>query len=504
MDRGTRHSIHNRLMVIPTDGGVPRVLHESIRGYAYWGRDGYVYFIDADTEGISRIAGRGGAVERLTERQQGDGTPHFSPHLVTEGNALLFTVGVGDSWHIRAVDLSTREVTPVAEGLRPHYTRSGHLVYLSPNGDITAAPFDARAMKATGPGVPVIGGVRFNRFYSPLFVSENGTLVYGTTSSPRRYQPVWLDRAGAVTEIDPAWGFDPGSTPGLALSPDGTRLAVTIMNDVAEDVWIKHLPRGPLVRLTAGFASETHPRWLPDGRVAYASIWEGPGALYARADDGTGEAELLLSHDRLIWEGVISANGEWLLARVGAGYRTAGEAPGRDIIGIRRGAEGAPTPLLATGSEEKALALSPDGAWLAYVSDETGRDEVYVRPFPDVDAGKRTVSTNGGIKPLWSRSGDAIFYVNNADEMVEARVSTAPAFTILDRQTLFPIGPEFRQSDEYTLYDVSPDDRRFLMLRREARETRELILVLNWLEALRERVPTQSAPGHGSLLEGRG
>lgn len=164
-------------MITPAGGGVPRVLHPSIRGHPRWGRDGYVYYMDAETEGISRIAGRGGVVERLTERQPGDGTPHFSPHLVTEGKAVLFTVGVGDEWHIRAVDLSTRNVTPpIAEGLRPHYTGSGHLVYLTPSGDITAAPFDARAVKPTGPGVPVIRGVRFNRFYSPLFISENGTL----------------------------------------------------------------------------------------------------------------------------------------------------------------------------------------------------------------------------------------------------------------------------------------------------------------------------------------
>jgi eukaryotic-like serine/threonine-protein kinase len=492
MDRGTRQSRDNRLMITSIDGGVPRVLLEPIRGYPLWGRDGYVYHMDVATGGISRISGRGGPVERITERQPGDDSPHFNPYFVAEGNAILFVVQVGATWHIRTADLSSRKTTTlVTGGVRPHYTSSGHLLYVTLSGDLMAAPFDARRMELTGAAVPVLQGVVFYWIYTPLFVSEKGTLFYATASSSRRYQPVWVDRNGSASVIDPDWGFDPGGTPGLALSPDGTRLAVSIMGHVAEDVWVKQLPRGPLARLTAGSVQETGPRWTRDGRVTYVALKEGPGALYARAGDGTGSAELLLSHDRQIWEGVLSGDGEWVIARVGSSISVAGEAPGRDVVGMRPGIDATATPLIATEFDESAIMLSPDGRWLAYESDETGRTEVYVRPFPDVDAGKRTVSVNGGVMPLWSRSGDAIFYVNAAHEMMEARVSTEPSFTVEDREILFPIGPEFliRQGARSTLYDVSPDDGRFLMLRLEERETRELILVLNWLDELKRRVP---------------
>jgi hypothetical protein len=361
-------------------------------------------------------------------------------------------------------------------------------VYLTSAGDLTAAPFDAGKMRLTGVGVPLIRGIDFNQIYSRVIVSPNGTLVYGTASSSRRYQPVWVDREGTATPVDAEWGFDPGGRPGLSLSPDGTRLAVSIMGAVAQDVWIKQLPGGPLTRLTSGSVDEADPRWTRDGRVTYVSVREGPGALHARRDDGTGDAELLLSHDRQIHEGILSVDGEWLIARVGSSISVAGEAPGRDIIAQRRTPDAEPSPLIATGFDEKAIALSPDGRWLAYVSDETGQNEIYVRPFPEIDAAKRTVSVNGGAMPLWSRSGDAIFYVNGAREMVEVQVATDPSFIVEERKALFHLRPEFMTSQERTPYDIAPDDERFLMLRFEEQERRELILVLNWFEDLKERI----------------
>jgi serine/threonine-protein kinase len=485
MARGTGQS-GDRLMVTSIDGGVPRVLHEPIRGYPHWGDDGYVYHMDAETGGISRIPGGGGPVERITERQDGDQSPHFNPRFVAEGGAVLFVVEADDAFHIRTVDLSTRAVRVlVVGGVRPHYTRTGHLVYLTPGGDLTAAPFDASNMALTGAGLPVIRGLDFIRVYSPLVVSENGTLVYARRTGARRYQAVWVDRDGGASPIDPEWQFDPGS--GVSLSPDGARLAVTIMGDVTEDVWVKELPQGPLTRLTFGIGQETRPRWTADGRVTYVSVQEGPGALHARQPDGTGSADLLLSHERQIWEGILSDDGEWVIARVGMRLSVAGQAPGMDVIGMRPARDTGATVLIATEFDEMGVMLSPDGRWLAYVSDETGRNEVYVRPFPGVDAGKTTVSVNGGVMPLWSRSGEEIYYVSQG-EMVEARISTVPAFGVRSRAVLFPMSG-FPLISDYTLHDITPDGQRFVMLRREETPGRELMLVLNWFEELEARVP---------------
>jgi serine/threonine-protein kinase len=164
---------------------------------------------------------------------------------------------------------------------------------------------------------------------------------------------------------------------------------------------------------------------------------------------------------------------------------------GMDVIGIRPGVDSESIPLIVTEFDESSVMLSPDGRWLTYVSDETGRNEIYVRPFPGVDAGKWGVSVGGGGMPLWSRDGGRIFYVNAAREMVEARISTTPSFAVRDRESLFAIGRDLwiGQSGNYTVYDITPDDERFVMLRREERETEELILVLNWFEELEARVP---------------
>jgi len=496
MDRGSRDqsgltgSRADRLMVTSLDGGVPRVLHEPIMGYPRWGADGYVYFMDRETGGISRIAGEGGSVQRITERQEGEQTPHYNPWFVEEGDAVLFVVSVGGTQQIRAVDLGSREITTlVSGGVRPHPTSTGHLVYMTPAGVLTAAPFDAEEMVVTGAAVPLVDGLVYRVSYSSLALSENGTLVYTTRGRSTRYQPVWVDRGGRATPIDPEWGYDPGRAPGLSLSPDGTRLAFSMMGDVTEDVWIKELPRGALTRLTVSEYAE-RPRWTQDGRITYVSPNRlGPGALYARSGDGTGSAELLLSHEKAIAEGVLSRTGDWLIARVGMGF--GGPNFGMDVIGIGPGVDSESIPLIVTEFDESSVMLSPDGRWLTYVSDETGRNEIYVRPFPGVDAGKWGVSVGGGGMPLWSRDGGRIFYVNAAREMVEARISTTPSFAVRDRESLFAIGRDLRigQSGNYTLYDITPDDERFVMLRREERETEELILVLNWFEELKERVP---------------
>ena len=156
----------------------------------------------------------------------------------------------------------------------------------------------------------------------------------------------------------------------------------------------------------------------------------------------------------------------------------------------RASPRGLPSPERGGGHADSLSVPERWGRWLAFESDETGRNEVYVRPFPEVCSGKWAVSVGGGVMPLWSQGGNGIFYVNAAREMVEARISTTPSFAVRDREVLFHIGPELviSRSGGYTLYDITPDDERFVMLQREERETVELILVLNWFEELKERM----------------
>ena len=482
-------AVPRRLMIAPLGGGVPRTFTDEAVGDPHWAADGFIYYTDSETDGISRMPAQGGPKEVITRRSESEGR-HLGAHYVQEGDAVLFHVYAPGGPPIHVADISTSEVKSLGQvGVRPQYTTSGHLVFLSTAGEFMAAIFDPSRLELTGVAVPVISGAGFNLEVAAFALSENGTLVYPTSSVAARYQPVWVDRNGAVTVIDPEWTFDPGNNNrGLSLSPDGTRLAVTIMGEEAEDIWIKQLPRGPLTRLTVESAPDVRPRWIQDGRVTFISQRSGTGEVFVKTADGTGTAEPLLIWEAPVWEAVLSRDGEWLVARTGGAQGVVG---GRDVIALHLGEDSVPTPLIVTGFDEKAIMLSPDSRWLVYESDETGRNEIYVRPFPDVESGKWPVSIGGGVMPLWANSGNEIFYVNGANEMVAAQVRIGETFEVQEREVLFSIGIEFLigQAEQYTLYDVTPDDQSFLMLRRAEFAVPELILVQNFFEELREVVP---------------
>lgn len=356
-----------------------------------------------------------------------------------------------------------------------------------------AAPFDPDRGELTGPAVPVAEGVRSPAGgWNYFAVAGDGTLVYGTGAPPSvDHEIVRVDRQGQVAPIDPSFTFDPGSNNrGLSLSPDGRRLAVTIFEDGNYDVWIKELPRGPLSRLTFDPGWDVRPRWTPDGRaVTFLSTRDDPSAndaaVWSKLASGTRPEEKLMDHELPIWEAEHSPDMTWLIGRTGGETTVAG---GRDVWAVRPGADTVSRPLVVTGFDEKAIGISPDGRWLLYESDETGRNEIYVRPFPDVEGGKWTVSTGGGVMPRWARSGHEIFYVNASAEMVSARVETDDGFRVLERSVLFPLPRDilFRQGEQYALYDVTPDDDGFVMFRRieDEEASTELVLVRNWTGSL--------------------
>jgi serine/threonine-protein kinase len=187
-----------------------------------------------------------------------------------------------------------------------------------------------------------------------------------------------------------------------------------------------------------------------------------------------------MDHELALWEAVYSPDMTWLLGRTGGNSTIAG---GRDIWATRVGTDSL-IPLLQTEFDEKAISISPDGRFLLYESDETTRNEVYVRPFPDVNEDKVTVSTDGGVMPVWSRSGNEIFYIDAEDRMVAAAVRTEPEFRVVDRTVLFqlPANILFLQNEQYPLYDVAPGDDRFIMFRTSVvgELDYQLILVQNW------------------------
>jgi serine/threonine-protein kinase len=487
------------LRVVSLNGGPPVTVADSgiALGGASWGTDGYIYAFGggSDARGVVRMPEGGGAPEIVTVPDTASGErAHRWIDALPNGKGVLFTIQRDEAEEddIGVVDLDTGDYDVLARGVFARYSASGHLVYVTAGGTLMAAPFDPDELEVTGDPVALVEGVRVTPNGSvDLEVSKTGTLVYttGSAASASEAELVWITRQGVATPIDPGWTFDVGDpNRGWRLSPDNTKIALRAVTDAGPDIWIKELPRGPLSRLTFDEARDWMPRWTPDGQqVSFVSDRGGNLDVWIKRADGTGEAQLVYDLDRTLAEHQWSPDGRWLLMRTGG---TGGVQGGRDVLGLRPGADTVPVPLLTASFDESAMHMSPDGRWLAYQSNETGNDEIFVRPFPDVESGKWQVSTGGGLSPLWAHSGRELFYISPQREMMVAEVETIPSFRVGERTLLFELEPQYFQGDRSTQYDVTLDDETFLMGRRYGEDDapNELIVVENWFAELEARV----------------
>lgn len=378
----------------------------------------------------------------------------------------------------------------VAGALGAYYVPTGHLVYVRIDGVMFAVPFDLRSLETRGSAVAVLDSVSVGGNFPLFAVSASGILVMrtGTPTDFQEFELVWVDQEGAITVVDSTQapfrltGF--AGNHGWALSPSGAQLAIGISTVSGDDIWAKPIPRGPLSKVTFDGSAEYRPRWTPDGQfILFNSSRAVPG-LYRRRADGAGEDSLLIPG--AFDEGAVSPDGQWYVLRSGA---TSASAGGRDLLVLRIGVDSAPRPLLATPYDEHSFALSPDGSWIAYVSDETGRPEVFLRRFPDIGSGKRPVSYQGGQAPLWSRDGRQLFFVSPDLEILEVSVRDGDTG---EPRTLFrlPYDLSLLQSNFYTPWDIAADGR-FIMARSiEAPSQLEapLVVVENWFTELEEKV----------------
>jgi Tol biopolymer transport system component len=297
-------------------------------------------------------------------------------------------------------------------------------------------------------------------------------------------EAVRVAREGGITAVDTAWS---GPFTSLALAADGRRLAVSVgLGAAATGIWVKQLDRGPFTRLSFK-GEDRRPAWSPDGRlVAFIRDTGNGGNVYARLVDGSGTDRLLARIDRPVQEVAWSGDGQWLVLRTDNGAAGAG-----DLVGIRVGGDTAAVPMVATEFSEYHPAVSRDGRWLAYSSNESGVLEVYVRPFPGTSGGRWQVSNGGGAQPRWSADGRELFYLDAGGRVVAAQVRTVPGFAVLGMQPLFETSTMlldgFHQS-----YEVTPDGRSFMFLRphvtRQSAGTTRLVVVEHWLSELRERL----------------
>ena len=490
------------LKKLSLQGGASVTLTDSagpIRGLA-WLDDGSILFSGLHGYALRRILDAGGKPETVWASDSAnayiaDGIPGSRGALIVVCSHVSLCGSPADV-DLFVFDLRSRSMRRLASRVTgARYAPTGHVVYVQSDGRLMALPFSVRSLKSAGSAVPLQDGIPLSSQGPALFdVSREGTMFIGPGSSEPMYEMVWVDRAGRESPVDSTWTFHltkVGGNAGWALSPDGTRLAIGLNSEAGDVIWIKQLPRGPLARLSFDTASESRPRWSGDGRtVLFQSLRLGVSALFSRSSDATGSDQIVFKSTRDIFEGVVSPDGKYLVVRTGGKLA---EATGRDISIVRLGVDSAPRPLIATPSDEEAFALSPDGRWIAYESNETGRTEIYLRPFPNADGGKWQVSTDGGVAPLWSRNGRELFFVNGSRSMVVVPLASGATPQLGEQKSLFRMRPELYLStaEFYTPYDLSPDGQRFIMARRTTpgpSHVGSMVMVQNWFEELKTKV----------------
>ncbi len=482
------------IRVVPVQGGASRPIGvDSLAWYVLrWGPKGeWVYFLDRTERSLHRVPAAGGTVEPVARFDGAINENHWFDILPSGRGAVIDLTLEGTS-EVHALDLETGETRALFEGEFPRYA-NGQILFVAPDGvTLKSVPFDPERMVDTGPAVDLVEVVRGAQSSSHLFAaSGTGDLLYAKGAFPRiPHEVVWVTRDGEVTPIDPGWTFDPGwNNRGLSLSPDGSQLTISAASEYRQlDVWLKNLPQGAEGPLTSHPGSDVRPRWTPDGQTVTFLSDRGRSirgyAVYSKSALRTEDPVPLADQEVSIAEAVYSPDNEWLLVRTGGEGRGI-SGTGRDVWKMRPGTDSADI-VLGGDFDEKAISFShPDGRFLLYESDENGHNEVYAKPFPNVDDYTRPISTDGGVMPLWGRQGGEVFYVDPENWMWVATVEKDPVLAVTNRTRLFqiPEGILLPQDEQYTLYDIAPDDDRFIMFRAagSAEANTELMLVQNWI-----------------------
>ena len=474
--------------------GVPPVMHG-----ASWGADDSIFYSPAHDWGIFRVSASGGESQSVTEPDAAKGErSHYWPQVLPGGKALIFTIGTGESFDdarivVQSLDTGERKVV-IDGGTFGRYLPTGHLVYARA-GALFAVPFDLSRLEKKGTPVPVVEGVKVDsRSGAANFGFSNaGSLLYLSGKSDANDEElVWVDRRGQARRLmETRHAFQ-----GPSLSPDGKKLAVSI-SGVMQNIWVYDLNSGTLTRLS--FEEDWGPSWTPDGnRIAYSSgRVRMPPAIAGRPSDGSGEAEQLVAGGLPVFTGSWSPDGRVMaytevFDEINVKDLGDRRSTGVDIWLLRLVGEPRSEPFLRTRFDEFGPEFSPDGKWLAYVSNESGRNEVYVMTFPGPGP-KRQVSIRGGTSPRWAGNGKELFY-RNGNQMMSVDISMLPRFDASTPRVLFEGEyEESGQPDNPRNYDVTPDGQRFVMIKPHQGPSApsQPIFALEWFDDIRRRSPVK-------------
>jgi hypothetical protein len=407
---------------------------------------------------------------------------------VPGADAVLFTVysGARDAQRIEVVSLGSGHRAPLGEGSGAQFLGTEHIVFAyQHSGSLWVVPFDRRRLTLTGPSTPVVEGILISDHWIPTIAAGvSGSLAYAKGKPQSQYSPrslVWVDRAGRERPIDAptrAWWWP-------EVSPDGKQLGLHIMDPANMDAWIYDLDHGPLRRLTWSAAQDGYPLWSPNGkRVAFWSRQGGPASnLYVRSADLTGGDQRLTNSPHNQAPFSWTRDGRLVFQEYSRETKT-------DIGVVSLDGAHTPTWLIKGSSDEGRPSISPDGHWLAYQANPSGRFEVFVQPFPQL-SDRHQVSTEGGASPLWSPNGRELFYRHDRLMMSVPVRATGRRLEFGTSQALFEGSYVLEGADVGggRSYAVAPDGR-FLMMKEHkgmngTSESPEVVVILNWVEELK-------------------
>ena len=480
-----------RLKKIRPGGGAAITLADSAAapfGGAAWLDDGTLVYVGPTLSDLSRVSAAGGP-STIALREAGlAGLGLAGPTPLPGARGVLFTVCTSGcvTMSVHLLDLRTGQQRVLLDDIvTAWYLPTGHVLSVRRDGAALAAPFDLGRLEITGAAAPVLEGVFVDGGIAALAWSPAGALVYLRGSGAAAEQEmVRVGRDGAVAPIDTGWygGFN-----SFALSPDGRRLAVGAgQASGALGVWVKQLDHGPFTRLTFG-GQDRRPAWSPDGQVvAFIRDSLNYSSVFARRVDGSTPDRQLARLDRQVQEVTWSPDGRWIVLRTDNGAGGAG-----DIVGLHASGDTTPVPLVAGNFTELHPAVSPDGRWLAYTSNESGINEIYVRAFPGTTGARWQVSNGGGRQPRWAVDGRELFYLDGTGRLVAAQVRAAPAFEVTGLRPLFDASG-FTVDDFHQSYDVLPGGRGFVFMRlrqsSQAARALPVVQVEHWFVDVRARL----------------
>jgi eukaryotic-like serine/threonine-protein kinase len=461
-----------RLLKVPLSGGAPLTIAEvPIIFGATWSAQGFI--VVASNNNLAIVAENGGAFRQLTVRPESLGVADQYPVALGDGEQVAFArIGapMAGGSELAIVSISTGEVRMLGvPGSSPIGYVDGTLVYVNPPNGLFAVRLDLRAGKVAGTPMPLPGDVMVGAGgAAKAALSASGTLAFQSGSRAARLVHV---QAGATPTPflpgDGVWSFP-------RISPDRTKIALTVASGARSDIWIYDIASSTPTRITTEGRVNERPEWSPDGsRVLYrtdrgprSSIWWQP------IDQSAPATPLIASPLRDYYEAVITSDGRWVVYQL--------DTLQSDIYYRELHGDSTSHPITASGFSEDMARVSPDARWVAYQTNESGRSQVVVQPFPG-PGGRIQISAEGGTEPLWSHDGSRLFY-RQGRRVLQAVLRTEPDFRVLSRAVLFD-GDYLPASAPHANYDIAPDGNGFIML--EGVGDPQIVLVHNWRRELR-------------------